>query len=187
MATLCPSGGGGSQLLVGSSPRHCGPGSCHPAPDSLLTHPGPRGQLSETRLVIWGNVWTAIVWVCVQKTSLCVKHWLDGAWASSWLVASPSSASAYRPHPAYRPNQIDLNLLVGPSSSILVCLVSKPRSQDGLVGAALVNWALPVVEARLEKCAGSSCILDISCFFFKIRLGLVITFVVRLSSQLASC
>ena len=74
-------------------------------------------------------------------------------------MASPSSASAYRPHPAYRPNQIDLNLLVGPSSSILVCLVSKPGSQDGLVGAALVNWALPVVEARLEKCAGSSCIL----------------------------
>ena len=107
MATLCPSGGGGSQLLVGSSPRHCGPGSCHPARDILLTHPGPRGQLSETRLVIWGNVWSAIVLVCVQKASLCVKHWLDGAWASSWLVASPSSASAYRPHPAYRPNQID--------------------------------------------------------------------------------
>ena len=81
-------------------------------------------------------------------------------------MASPSSASAYRPHPAYRPNQIDLNLLVGPSSSILVCLVSKPGSQDGLVGAALVNWALPVVEARLEKCAGSSCFLDISCVFF---------------------
>ena len=80
-------------------------------------------------------------------------------------MASPSSASAYRPHPAYRPNQIDLNLLVGLNSSILVCLVSKPGSQDGLVGAALVNWALPVVEARPEKCAGSFCILDISCFF----------------------
>ena len=40
-----------------------------------------------------------------------------------------------------------------------------------MVGAALVNWALPVVEARLEKWAGSSCILDISCCFFLNQIG----------------
>ena len=123
MATLCPSGGGGSQLLVGSSPRHCGPGSCHPARDILLTHPGPWGQLSETRLVIWGTVWTVIVRECVFKKNIVVCKTLIGRRLGEQLTGGEPKLS--------------LRLSSTP------CISSQPDWSEPARGTKQLNFGLP--------------------------------------------